>query len=273
MIWLRRVWSNAVTLLLFTKSDFKTIQCVIEIKDIATRLPCTIAWLWIHILVADLSNQRLPESVCEDKVNKPWRPIPAGRITPRDAQIWLQIAITLALLFSIICNSLQPSTTLMTFLWLYNDLDGSSIGPCQRNLLNAAGFVCFNWGGISVLLGSCTGQVSFTNWIVLLALVVTTTIQVQDLPDMEGDRARKRLTVPLVYGEEVGRWGAAVLAPVWSVVCTIFWRTPIFLAMIPFFISTSMASLIVLRRDQHSDELGWKLWCLWVGSLYLLPLL
>ncbi|KAI0546409.1 UbiA prenyltransferase family [Xylaria curta] len=282
MIWLRRAWFHTVTLFLFTKSDFKTVvipqtifalSAALSDHDVAIRFPYAVAWIWIHILVADLSNQRLPESVCEDKVNKPWRPMPAGRLTPRDAQIWLQIAIWLALLLSIMCNSLQPSTTLMTFLWLYNDLDGSSIGPFQRNLLNAVGLACFNWGGTSVLLGSCTNRGPFTNWIILLAFVVTTTVQVQDLPDMEGDRARKRLTVPLAYGEEVGRWGAAVLAPVWSVVCTVFWRTPVLLAVIPFFISVAMAASIVLRRSQESDELGWKLWCLWVGCLYILPLL
>jgi 4-hydroxybenzoate polyprenyltransferase len=290
---MKTIWSHIVTLFLFTKSDFKTVvlpqticalsialssrgpsqECRLEPQDVAIRMPCVIAWIWIHLLVENLANQRLPESIDEDKVNKPWRPIPAGRLTPADAQTWLQVAVPVALIISILFNSLPSSTALMTMIWLYNDLDGSSRGPGQRNCLNAAGLACFSWGAVTVLLGSCVERDLVAKWIMLLSLVVATTVHVQDLPDMAGDYARDRKTFPLVYGELVARWSAAILAPCLSLACTFFWSTSVFLGLIPLGISVSMSTVIVLRKSQPLDEIGWKLWCLWAVSLYSLPLL
>ena len=42
---------------------------------------CAALWIYIAVLLFNLNNQYSPESVAEDKINKPWRPIPAGRIT------------------------------------------------------------------------------------------------------------------------------------------------------------------------------------------------
>jgi hypothetical protein len=39
---------------------------------VAVRLPLVIAFNWYNLLIFDLANQRLPESVKEDEINKPW---------------------------------------------------------------------------------------------------------------------------------------------------------------------------------------------------------
>jgi len=42
-----------------------------------------IAWNWLNLVVFDLANQRFPDAVKEDALNKPRGPIPAGYITPK----------------------------------------------------------------------------------------------------------------------------------------------------------------------------------------------
>ncbi|KAI1080879.1 hypothetical protein F5B20DRAFT_82923 [Whalleya microplaca] len=82
---------------------------------------------------------------------------------------------------------------------------------------------CFGWGRVGVLLAGCIERKELLrNWAMLTAVVVTSTIHTQDLPDVAGDKAGGRKTIPLIYGEKLARWSVAILAPLWSVVCLIF---------------------------------------------------
>ena len=236
-----------------------------------------LAWIWLHLLVENISNQRLRESVLEDSVNKPWRPLPSGRVSASEAQRWLQALIPSALATSLFMGSFTPSVTLMTFIWLYNDLDGSSTGPWQRNAINAAGLACFGWGASEVLIGERArdGESTlFHYWFVLMAVVVTTTVHAQDMPDMDGDRARGRKTMPLLYSEKWARGSLATFILLWSIVCPYFWGSVTALAwIVPLGIGCAMAFFTLFSWKQPTDEMVWKLWCLWIAVIYTLPLL
>ncbi|KAI1353238.1 UbiA prenyltransferase family [Xylaria sp. FL0043] len=233
-----------------------------------------LAWIWLHLLVEDIANQIQASSVVENTINKPWRPIPAGRLTVAEARGLVRIVVVAALLLSIFLGSFLPSNTLMTMIWLYNDLDGSSSGPVMRNLLNAAGLACFGWGAVCVLLAGATGDESLLrDWLLLAVAVVSTTVQVQDLPDKDGDKARNRKAAPLVYGESWTRGSVAVAALFWSLVCPAFWRVFLPYAIAPLAISIIMGAVVLLGKGQSSGELGLKLWCLWVTAIFVLPLL
>ena len=39
------------------------------------RIPKVLLWNWLNVFF-DIANQRLPQSILEDTINKPWRPIP-----------------------------------------------------------------------------------------------------------------------------------------------------------------------------------------------------
>jgi 4-hydroxybenzoate polyprenyltransferase len=298
----RTIFYHLKTAFLFTKSDFKTVifpqtvfilafvfsqigQTTTTLQQVAWRLPQALSWIWLHLLVENISNQRLPDSVVEDAINKPWRPIPAGRLTANEADGLLRLCVPLAMAMSLVLESFEPSTALMAFIWLYNDLGGSSVGPLQRNALNAAGLSCFGWGGVSVLLGQDSGDGILNGhakpmmpphlgtWLALLAAVITTTVHAQDFPDVEGDSARDRATLPLLYGETCSRWSLAILVVAWSFVCPAFWHVAnpwVWLASVS--LGCVMASLTILQRGVRTDGIVWKLWCLWMSVLYLLPL-
>ncbi|KAI0886975.1 UbiA prenyltransferase family-domain-containing protein [Annulohypoxylon maeteangense] len=284
------------TLFLFTKSDFKTVffpQTIFALAiafarsrvtehvtqewpmdKIAIRLVGMVVWVWIHLLVADISNQRLPESILEDTINKPWRPLPAARITTTEAINMLRVIVMLSICISLLFGSYLPSITLMGMLWLYNDLDGNGSGPWVRNVLNAAGLTCYGWGAVTILLGTQIGENGkiLRNWYILMALVITTTIHSQDFPDLVGDKARGRNTMPLLYGESLSRWSVAISVIFWSLVCPRFWVLSSFgVCFSTMIVGGTIATLVVLQLGQRYDKWVWRLWCLWLTGLYLLP--
>lgn len=279
------------TLYLFTKSDFKTVVLPQSAFALAAansqihtnnetrgtliwRLPSMVLWIWIHLLIENISNQRLPGSVLEDTVNKPWRPIPSGRLTPQQARSILRTVVPVAMSISAYFGSLEASLALMVFIWLYNDLDGSNAGPLQRNVLNAAGLSCFGWGAVSVLLhNDRLVDDLLCQWLMLLAAVITTTVHAQDFPDLKGDTACGRITMPLLYGQAWSRYGLAVFLILWSVVCPAFWKVHSPLAWAaPLIIGSVMAGVTSFRWESCYDLLVWRLWCLWIGVLYVMPL-
>lgn len=267
------------TLFLFTKSDFKTVifpQSIFAITaalstarlttadlsedastrawQVASRIPLMLAWIWLNLLVEDLANQRLEGSIIEDTVNKPWRPLPSHRLTADQARDWLTVAIVVAVGSSLALGGYTASVTLMLFIWMYNDLDGSNSGIWIRNALNASGLMCFSW-------------------ILVTGAIIITTVHAQDLPDIEGDKARGRLTVPLLYGETAARVSLSAMVMFWSAACPLFWDASAWGWAVSTSLGCAMSVLALQKRGQWWDEVVWKLWCLWIAALYLLPAL
>lgn len=232
-------------------------------------------WLWLHLLIADISNQRLPNSVLEDKINKPWRPIPAGRVSPDGARRALQVLAPSTVGLSILLESLAPSTALLSLSWLYSDLDMGSTGPLIRNWVNALALGCFGWGGVSVLLGGGQGVDgdSLQGWILLTTLAIATTIHAQDLPDMTGDAMRGRRTFPLVHGETAARCSVSILVPVWTVAGLVFWDGGHWAWCAAFPLSIVVSLVVLTQRGEQSGAMAWQLWCIWITIIYAIPML
>ncbi|KAL7812637.1 UbiA prenyltransferase family domain-containing protein [Trichoderma aethiopicum] len=285
------------TLFLFTKSDFKTVivpQSIfaataalsktqlttaspdgIDVTNrwgIVSRIPLMLAWIWLNLLVEDIANQRLEGAIVEDAVNKPWRPLPSRRLTPERARDWLIISIIAAVGLSALFGGYSASITLMVFIWMYNDLEGSSSGIWIRNALNAGGLMCFSWGALATLSGGELLPRGFA-WILVTGAIIMTTVHAQDLPDIEGDMARGRLTMPLTYGETAARASLAVMVMFWSVACPLFWDASLWGWAASTGIGSTMSVLALQKRGQRWDEVVWKLWCLWITVLYMLPAL
>ncbi|PVH93922.1 hypothetical protein DM02DRAFT_603295 [Periconia macrospinosa] len=54
---------------------------VLTESSVLLRLPHVVVWLWLLVLQFCIHNQSSRQSIKEDLYNKPWRPLPAGRIT------------------------------------------------------------------------------------------------------------------------------------------------------------------------------------------------
>lgn len=241
---------------------------------ILSRFPVVLLWCWINVLIFDVANQRLPTSVVEDSVNKPWRPLPSGRLTLSQARRFLLVILPIGFIATMYLGGLEETVAMMVLTWMYNDLGGADESYVVRNLINAFGFVCYSSGATLVACGR--GRSSFLpvtyQWLGIIGAIVFTTLQMQDMADQEGDRARNRGTVPLVLGDWPARWTIAIPVMFWSVACPAFWELDPYAYVVPAICGATVTLRLLMLRNVDSDKITWKLWNIWITSLYLLPL-
>ncbi|OLN85291.1 Digeranylgeranylglyceryl phosphate synthase [Colletotrichum chlorophyti] len=241
--------------------------------SVLQRFPLVIAFNWYSVLVFDLANQKAPESVAEDLVNKPWRPIPAGKVTPEQTRKAMLFAIPAALVFNYALDVWREGAFILIITWLYNDLRGGD--ELIRDVLIAIAYGLFNAASLKIAIGgdadvsiSLEGYV----WATIVSAVILTTMQVQDLKDQEGDRGRGRATIPLFFGDRASRLSLTALVPCWSCVCVYIWHVHLWVALLPI-LSGALVVVGVLRtQSPETDAQAWKMWCLWTVCLYSLPL-
>ncbi|KAI1311861.1 hypothetical protein F5Y03DRAFT_291459 [Xylaria venustula] len=104
------------------------------------RLPIVLLWNWINLLVFNIVNQRKAESIMEDKVNKPWRPIVSGLLSPQEAQNLIIALIPIGLFISHHISTLVETLLMLVLTWIYNDLGDGSDHFAIRNGLNGFAF-------------------------------------------------------------------------------------------------------------------------------------
>ncbi|KAI3390267.1 hypothetical protein diail_10731, partial [Diaporthe ilicicola] len=149
--------------------------------QILLRLPSVLAFNVGNLLVFDLANQRSPSSVVEDRINKPWRPIPQGRINVDQARRGMLFVIPAVLALDYALGPWKQGVFIKILTWLYNDLGGGD-EAFIRELIISVAYGLFNSGSLRVAIGtgnspSLLGVV----WTVIISAVILTTMQVQDL--------------------------------------------------------------------------------------------
>lgn len=280
---------NVLTLWLFTVNDFKTMilpstlfalftsnYMGIDISTFIRRMPYVLVWTWMNLLAFTVANQRRPSSVMEDRINKPWRPMPSGRLTPESAYTLGVYAYLLAQVTSILVGGGTAQSILLWMLgYIYNDRGGADRGFIIRNVLNAAGFTSFASGALEVATGGgyVIGNRSIMAWLGVVAAVVATTVHTQDMYDQAGDAVVKRRTVPLVIGDNAARWSIAIALTIWSLTCPLIWKT----GMLGYLISGSLglwvAHRTLCKASVGDDRATFRIYNIWLISLYSLPLL
>ncbi|KAF2672543.1 hypothetical protein BT63DRAFT_199048 [Microthyrium microscopicum] len=252
------------------------------------RVPPTLAWIYLNLLVECVANQRLPGSIQEDSLNKPWRVMPSKLMSPASAEKLLFYLIPTTLIVSYYMGEMQfkASASLMSFIWLYNDLDGANSSPIMRNALNAFGLLSFSIGSTAVAVTTKSGHgggsfaPTAVTWFSILWLAICTTIHAQDFADIAGDKARGRCSAPLLYGDSISRWSVAVPVMFWTFAAPAYWGLPwhhigtpgIIAQALVVIVGTCLAVLVVGWNSLQMDTWMWRMWCLWSASLFVLPL-
>lgn len=230
-------------------------------------------WIYSNLLPFNINNQRLPEAIMEDKINKEWRSIPSGRISVHEAKrlMFVMYAVGIVLSFRLGCTI--PCGSLIALGYLYNNCGGADKNCAVRNLINAAGFISFGSGATIVASGGSSLPIQAWQWLAMISDIVAYTVQMQDFPDQEGDRSRGRRTVPLVIGDVEARWTVAIAVLIWSYVAPTFWP----LGIKGHLVTSIPGAFIVVRvmtlRSPGPDMSTFKIWNLWMMCLYVLPLL
>ncbi|KAI1377901.1 UbiA prenyltransferase family [Hypoxylon crocopeplum] len=292
-----KVKFHARTLWLFAFSDLKTIVIPSTIFGIANALaasrydaslksvgyiellqrsPLVLLWVSVHYLAFAVNNQRTPLAVAEDAANKPWRPLPSGRISPYAANILMVFFYVSAQICSTVTGGLRQGVGLIFLGMWYNNFGGADTNPLLRNIINALGYICFISGAMEVALGTylpLSASSGLARWFGVISGIIITTIHSQDMYDQEGDALRGRRTLPLVLDDGPARWIIALWMPVWGVLCPNFWNTTLAARAV----SLVLAALVGLRtlayRNVPSDKVTFVIWNVWVSLIYILPLL
>ncbi|KAI1398488.1 UbiA prenyltransferase family [Hypoxylon fuscum] len=243
-------------------------------STILWNIPLVLLFNWLNVFNFDLANQRSPKSVREDRINKPWRPIVTGKVTPDQARRTMLVTIPAVLLFNYTLRIWRQGVFIQILTWMYNDLDGGD--EIIRDLIISVAYGMFNSASLEIALGvENSNQISGRGmlWITIISGVILTTMQVQDLKDQRGDRTRGRQTVALLFGDRVSRISIAFFVTLWSLICPIFWGTGPLGYIITGTSGTVVALRVVKKSGLVEDRRTWKWWCCWTVVLYTLPLI
>ena len=248
----------------------------LSLASTVARIPQALLWIWSNTIIFDLCNQRNPASIREDRINKPWRPIPSGRLTPMQNRRWTLYAVPITYALSCALGAGRETPGMYLLLWMYNDLGGSDEHWIPRNTMNAVGYVWCSVGMVAVLRDQSRWEngLSRTGWIWcgIICGAIASTMQVQDLRDLEGDRSVGRKTMPLVLGETAARWVIVGAMTVWSCVCCSFWMVGWEVWVIEGLLTGAIVLRLLWMRNPGADSDTYNLWGLWLSFLYVLPL-
>lgn len=248
-------------------------------KDIALSFPRVLFYIWLYVLYFDCSNQKDPEAVKEDKINKPWRAIPSGRLTIEGAQRWYVGAIiTLLAVSGLWLGGFPEAVAFMVETWAYDYASGADFW-WSKNIINMMFYATGQLGGTRVAAESMpntTMSRAGYEWCGMLALEILTTIQIQDIKDEEGDAARGRRTMPIVIGAKPTRWLTSTTISFWSVACPLYWASGNLHAgfILPLLIGGTVAIRTLFCCSVPADRVTWNMYTLmWLPALYATPLL
>lgn len=91
------------------------------------------------------------------------------------------------------------------------------------------------------------------------------------MEDQEGDRERGRRTLPIVLGDVLTRLANAVVILAFSLIAPTFWRLNLWGYALPVGLGSLIAGRTLFMRSLQADKKTFKLWCIWLVGLYLLP--
>ncbi|KAF6241866.1 hypothetical protein HO173_000578 [Letharia columbiana] len=115
------------------------------------------------------------------------------------------------------------------------------------------------WGAVPVigLITLCTGGFP----------------SIQDLRDQAGDSLRGRPTLPISIGDGNARWTVIVPILFWSTFPPFFWRLDVGGYGLTVLIGAFTIGRLCFLRTSEGDRTTFKIWSLWLVSIYSLPLI
>ncbi|KZV95919.1 hypothetical protein EXIGLDRAFT_609908 [Exidia glandulosa HHB12029] len=271
------------TIFLFVYSDFNTTFFPIGLFAMAvapaqsvSKAMNALAWLLLHLLAFNVANQYTSRSIEEDALNKPWRPLPSGRISRDQATILRWALVVICTLASItIAGPGGPTLIVISVAFslatlVYNE-GGVSTDWTGKNLCCSVGNMLFE-SGTTLVMGdadklSDTARLA----IALSGMIAASTIHVQDFPDVEGDRALGRHTLPLTH-PRFARIATSNIILAWSFILGVIWALHPVLYVAFALLGALVSYGVLYGGDIAYDKRTYILYNVWLSTAHLLPL-
>jgi 4-hydroxybenzoate polyprenyltransferase len=234
-------------------------------------------WLFINLFHLNVSNQY--KSGDEDRMNHSWRPIPAGRITTRNATILRWALLPISFLASVpfgwdvaACN-----IGLFVTFYFYDNMKGSHHWLI-KSACNIPGYGLLEYGATKVMGTSqyltkhggtfqakaysiAGGPLDQTGIMSILCsiTVVFTTIQTADFADVVGDKAVGRLTMPIHF-PEFSRIVTFAGLVAWSTYLASLWQLGLYSALVFVVWGSWIGFRFYHDRTQKADTFSYVLY-------------
>ncbi|MCP8303878.1 MAG: UbiA family prenyltransferase [archaeon] len=196
-----------------------------------------------------------------DKVNRPDRPLPSGRVSPNSAIILASVLLIFGIASSILIsfNNFIIASAFTFLAWLYN-FWGKSKGLVGNLMVAASVAIPFIYGGMAV---GCADNLLLL-WLALTSFLAATGREVvKTICDMEGDKFRKVMSIARVYGPR----SASIFGAVMFMVAIVSSWLPIITGIVGVVYAIMIiipdaifvyASIKVLRSPSESNALHVK---------------
>ena len=113
---------------------------------------------------------------------------------------------------------------------------------------------------MDVALGNPLLITRSTQWVAILALVISTTVQTQDLGDVEGDVERGRRTMPIALGDKPTRWLTVFFILTFSMFCLIYWSLDWYICALYLLLGATISFRVLIYRNASADRNTFKFW-------------
>lgn|GEM_PF-913793 len=210
--------------------------------------------------------------ISEDKINAPYRPLPSGLVTVKEAYI----LVLFYFLLSLVLSSLVGPLTLFLNILLCSLGIAYSVPPIRLKRTIFSYAVVGSGFFLSTLMGSTVAlpTAKATYLAVIIFIMVTGLLPIKDFETMEGDKVAGIRTLPLLIGR---RRTAKFMAPTTFIVLGMVTVTPFifivnylfFIFMFPCTILMTLATLQLLRNPEGDISVPFHLFH---PVLFLLPL-
>ncbi|QDS67657.1 hypothetical protein FKW77_004824 [Venturia effusa] len=264
------------TLFLFGKSDIPAatlptiaIALVLAGPSDPTLLAKAVIWNQLHLLTFQVRNQI--DGVEEDRIAKPDRPLPSGRITLGEARALYYSLFALMVIAGISLNTLPCTITYSVAIVVYNE-GGLAAIPVVKNVFGAIGLACYCWGTTIILDHGREPQGSKGLAVLMICAIFATTGHAQDFRDRSADALMGRKTIPLLLPQGVARWSLAALILAWTVGLIALWQPPTIASVIFFLLGMRCLSGYLWSYEERDDYVSYCWYGFWLLASNLLPI-
>ncbi|THU95871.1 hypothetical protein K435DRAFT_819602 [Dendrothele bispora CBS 962.96] len=203
-----QLMSGLHSLFLFTRSDtvlvifpMLTIGLVLAGQTDWKSFLVAFLWLELHLLAFDVRSFAF--GIEEDRICKPYRPFPSGRVSAKDGQLLYNLNVAVSFYLSFRHNLTFVSLLYFCATTLYNEF-GLSTSPLSP--IRAIGYMCYAWGTTYIIGHHQPLDNTSVKAIIVSGLIFSFTGHAQDFRDRSGDALLGRRTIPLIFPQAVARW-------------------------------------------------------------------
>lgn len=204
--------------------------------------------------------------------NRPWRPLPSGRVSQAAAVRLRRITVLLCLLHSSAYGwDMTGVTAGLIFTTYFYDNVGLASHHVGKSLCNVGGYATFEIGATK--LTGHTRTLDHVSWIAILisGALIFTTIHTQDFPDVEGDAKLGRVTFP-IYAPEAARLFTVCVMPAWSLFLCRFWKMNMAMGAAFCTLGAITGFRFYWWRTQEHDARSYVIFNIWLMFAHILPM-